>query len=212
MLKYELIPVTAIEQNCRIFYDDQTKAAFVVDPGGNAERIMKVVNKLELKVCEIWLTHSHFDHCGAVAEVQKQTGAKLLAHKAESEFRSQVKTRAVFFGIGADLEDCPEPDQYIEEGDILDAAGLKFKVFFTPGHSPGHVVFYQPENNLLIAGDTVFSGSIGRTDLPGGNYQLLINNIRSKILTLPDDTIIMSGHGPDTTVGEERASNPFLSE
>ena len=212
MLEIKTIEVALFPQNARVLICTETKQAVVVDPGGDVNKILNAVEDEDLKISEVWLTHSHLDHCGGVKELIELTGAKLYGHKLEKEYRASIERYAMVYGLPAgSMQDCPEPDVYIDEGDQLSLGEHKFDVLFTPGHSPGHVCFYNPKESLLIAGDTVFAGSIGRTDLPGGNYQVLMDSIRAKILSLPGDTKIMPGHGPDTTVDVEKRTNPFLS-
>ncbi len=205
------IPVTDWEQNCRLVIDSETSEVVVVDPGGDAKKIAKYIQEQELKIIAIWLTHSHLDHCGGVAELKELYNVPLYGHRIESEFRSHVEDLLKMYGVSSNtMQNCPEPEFYIEEGQTVSCGAYDFTVLFVPGHSPGHVVFYNAANSELLAGDTVFKGSIGRTDLPGGNHKLLIEGIRSKILSLPANTKILPGHGDDTTVGAESKSNPFL--
>ncbi len=211
MIQIETIEVTPIQQNCRVVYDTESKSAVVVDPGGDVDLIVNFLNSQSLKLEAIWLTHSHYDHCGGVATLLKKLPVKLFGHIEGRLFREAVEYSASRFGGRAkDMSNCPEPDVYLNEGDNLQVGGHKFQVFYTPGHAPDHLVFYYQPQNTLIAGDTVFRQSIGRTDLPGGNYQLLIESIRNKILTLPEKTEILPGHGPNTTVGFEKSYNQFL--
>lgn len=211
MLKIETIPVTPFSQNCRVVWDSENDTAAVIDPGGDVDQIMAVLKQWKVKCSEIWLTHSHLDHCGGVQELKEKTGAQLFGHKLEREMRERLPDIAKMYGLPPGLmQRCPEPDKFIDEGDTLKIGKEQFQIFFTPGHSPGHLVFYNSTNEVLIGGDTLFAGSIGRTDLPGGDYDTLLQSIRRKILVLPDSTQVLSGHGPDTTIGEERATNPFL--
>lgn len=205
------LEVTPFSQNARILIAGDKKSAVVIDPGGEPERILKALTSRGATCKEIWLTHAHLDHCGGVAPLIEATGAELLAHAGESQLRSNVEYVCQMYGVPPGLMvNCPEPDRTIDGGDVLELGDDRFEVLFTPGHSPGHVCFYHRESGTLIAGDTVFAGSIGRTDLPGGDHRLLLKSIQSAILSLPDETVIMPGHGPDTTVGEERRTNPFL--
>lgn len=211
MLEIITVGVTPFQQNCRILHCSESGEAVVVDPGGDAETILFELSSRSIKATDIWLTHSHLDHCGAVAELKLKLGGKLIAHKEEQMLRANVENIAGMYGLARGLmRNCPEPDIYIAGGEDLALGRHKFKVLYTPGHSPGHLCFYNVENSCLIAGDTLFQGSIGRTDLPGGDHETLIRSIKDVILSLPDETVVMPGHGPDTTVGAERNDNPFL--
>jgi glyoxylase-like metal-dependent hydrolase (beta-lactamase superfamily II) len=192
-------------------FDEQSREALVIDPGGESDRILDEASRRGLSIKEIWLTHSHLDHCGGVRALKAAAKAPLTAHPAEAMMRAHVTDIAAMYGAPDGFENCPEPERAINGGETLSFAGSAFKVLFTPGHSPGHVCFYDGASGVLFAGDTVFSGSIGRTDIPGGNSDLLLESIRREILTLPDETRVLSGHGGDTTVGTERRSNPFLT-
>jgi hydroxyacylglutathione hydrolase len=211
-LKLKLITVTPIQQNCRVIYTDSSKNCVVVDPGGDVELINSFLETNKLELSQIWLTHSHLDHCGGVKDLKSKFNVPLYASKIESVFRSKVEESCARFGIPPGyMENCPEPDFFWEEMQTIEFNEYKFDILFTPGHSEGHYCFYQKDCGVLLAGDTLFAGSIGRTDLPGGNHQQLIDSINNKILVLPDNTKVMSGHGPDTTVGVEKVSNPFLN-
>jgi len=210
-MKVETLLVTPFMQNARILWSEKSKRGVVVDPGGEAEIILEALERLGVTCEAIWLTHSHLDHCGAVAPLIEKLKVPLYAHPAERIMRSKVVEISRMYGLpDGILFNCPEPDHEIVGGEVLQIDGESCKVLFTPGHAPGHVCFYFKELGELIAGDTVFAGAIGRTDLPGGDYDTLISSIRTEILSLPDETIIRSGHGPDTTVGAERKTNPFL--
>jgi len=211
MLEIVHFPVTAFPQNCRLLIDSERNLAVVVDPGGEAERILAELKRRNLECTEIWLTHSHLDHCGGVSDLKEATGAKLTGHPEEQSMRQRVEEICQMYGIPpGDMKNCPEPEQYITGGELLDFGGHSFEARFTPGHAPGHISFYCKELATIISGDTLFAGSIGRTDLPGGDYDTLIRSITEQILSLPDETAVLSGHGPDTTVGVERKTNPFL--
>ena len=183
----------------------------VVDPGGDVDLICRTLDARALSCRQIWLTHSHLDHCGGVMELIRRTSAKLYGHEADMFLRGSVVSACEMFGIApGDMEDCPEPHVLLCGGENLKLGEEIFKVFAVPGHAPGHLCFYNAQNKVLLAGDVIFADSIGRTDLPGGDYGTLISGIRNTILPLPDETRILSGHGPETTVGQERQNNPFL--
>lgn len=211
MLKTIALTVTSFQQHARILVVDGYAGAVVVDPGGEADRIASVLEERDLALEAVWLTHSHLDHCGGVAALIGSSPVPLYGHRVEKEFRSNLQQIAAMYGVVDEgLKDCPEPSNYLSGGERVEFAGYSFEVLFTPGHAPGHLCFYCERANLLLAGDSLFAGSIGRTDLPGGNHQQLLDSIRTQLLVLPDDTRVLPGHGPDTTVGMERLSNPFL--
>lgn len=215
-LNVTTIPVTPLQQNCSLLTVTGGSDAVLVDPGGDVSLIAQIVKKRNLNVAAIWLTHSHFDHCGGVAEaLALWPKAQFLAHPNEGEFRARAAEVALMWGLQG-CSNCPEPTVTIRGGERLSVGGISAEgaectVLFVPGHSPGHVAFYFEQDKVLIAGDTVFNGSIGRTDLPFGNHDELIASIKREILTLPNDVVVFPGHGPSTTVGVERMSNPFLA-
>ena len=212
MLKIMSLTITPFFQNARIVADTDTGVATVVDPGGEVNRILEVLKNENLRCTQVWLTHSHIDHCGGVSEMLRQTGAKLFAHKADCELRQTIDTEAAYFGLAdEELANCPEPTQYLDEGDAVSVGNYSFIVFHTPGHSPGHVAFYCESESLIISGDSIFKDAIGRVDLPGGSAEQLLHSVQMKILKLPRHTNILCGHGPDTTVGAEIESNPYFS-
>ena len=212
MLDITLIEVTPFIQNCRILNESGLSDAVVIDPGGDVELILSKLKEMGLTCKEIWLTHSHLDHCGGVKGLIDATGARLYGHQNEAFMRERVEAFAALYGLQFGMENCPEPDTYLQGGEVLSLGSSEFEVLFTPGHSPGHFCFYHKDSGQLIAGDTLFSGSIGRFDLPGADFKTFMASIRDTILTLPDDTKVLAGHGPDTEVGVEKRSNPFLRE
>lgn len=212
MLKVETVPVTEFAQNSRILWCSETKEGVIVDPGGDAEKILATVKRLGVKITQIWLTHSHLDHCGGVEPLLADLKVPLVAHPEERMMRSNVKAIAQMYGMSPrDWHNCPEPDKEVRGGEKLAVGNRQCEVLFTPGHSPGHVSFYFPQDNVVASGDVLFAGSIGRTDLPGGDMKTLLESIRQRIFTLPPTTRVLTGHGPDTTVEEEVATNPFLN-
>jgi glyoxylase-like metal-dependent hydrolase (beta-lactamase superfamily II) len=210
MYEIETIPVSAFAQNCRILFRE--KDAVVVDPGAEALKISRWLKEKGVSPSEIWLTHSHLDHCGAVADLLAQyPNMTLRAHPAEQQMRAAVAQIAAMYGFApGDFKNCPEPHEQVRGGETLHFAGATFQVLFTPGHSPGHVSFYDPVTKLLLAGDTLFQGSIGRYDLPHSNGADLMRSLNEVIMALPDDVRVLPGHGPDTTIGVERQYNPYL--
>ena len=211
LLEIVTLEVTEFLQNCRIVVPRGENLAAVIDPGGESARVLAELSARGWSCEQIWLTHSHLDHCAGVRELKEVTGAKLFAHPGEKFFRERVEEIALMYGVPAGkMFNCPEPDIELQGGEKLLLAGLEFEVLFTPGHSPGHVCFYERQSASLFDGDVLFAGSIGRTDLPGGETALLMASIREKLFTLPDETRVFSGHGPVTQIGVEKRSNPFL--
>ncbi len=211
MLKVQTIQVTEFMQNARVVWDSDSREGVIVDPGGEPEKILDFIRREKIKVKEVWLTHSHLDHCGGVAPLLKELSCHLVAHPDEAMMRQGVQAIAAMYGLPVEQwHPCPEPSVAVTGGEVLSVGAHSAQVLFTPGHSPGHVSFYFAKENTLISGDVLFCGSIGRTDLPGGNHRELISSIKERIMPLPDETAVLSGHGEDTTVGRERVSNPFL--
>jgi hydroxyacylglutathione hydrolase len=207
------VEVTPFQQNARILTVGNT--AIVVDPGGDIPLIINFLASRALNCKEIWLTHSHLDHCGGAAELKERTGALIRAHSEGKVFRQKVEESAAFFGLNArsaGMSNCPEPDIYLNDGETLEFESEQFSTFHTPGHAPDHIVFLHADTRQLIGGDLLFRGSVGRVDLPGGDMKVLQESLRRVIVPLPDVTKVLPGHGPDTTVGIEKRSNPFMQE
>ena len=215
----EEITVTAFQQHTRILGCAETKQAICIDPGDEAERIVETLERHGLTLQAIALTHAHLDHVGGVAALKKlQPAAKINLHKGD-EFMYQALPeqpswigipRAQWAALGFVFETPPKVDHYWTDGEKYAVGKLEFEVRHCPGHTPGHVVLYEPSERKVFVGDVLFAGSIGRTDLPGGSMPQLLSSIKNKLLTLPDDVEVYSGHGPVTTIGEERLTNPFL--
>ena len=196
-----------VETNCYLVGCDQTRQAVVIDPGWDAASIIAAAHTLELTIKLILLTHAHFDHIGAVTDLKEATGAPVALHPLEQDWL-QVDGGALAFGFRIRSVDRPDID--LTHGQVVNVGTLSFETRFTPGHTPGHVVFVEAKQQAAFVGDVLFAGSIGRTDLPGGDYDTLIKSIQDQLLTLPDETKVYSGHGPPTTIGVERNTNPFL--
>lgn len=212
MLHVETVPVTEFSQNARVLWCSDTKEGVVVDPGGEPKKIEQLVTKLGISVKGIWLTHSHLDHCGGVAPLLKVYNVPLLAHPAEKMMRANVQAIAQMYGMApTEWHNCPEPTVEVTGGETVTIGKCEAKVLFTPGHSVGSVSFYFAKDELVVSGDALFAGSIGRTDLPGGDTKTLLNAIKTQLFTLPPKTRVLSGHGVDTTIGEEVRSNPFFN-
>ncbi len=211
MIEVVTIEVTPFMQNARLLFERGSDRAVVVDPGGDVDLILSELKARKLTCSEIWLTHSHLDHCGGVRRLKEVTGATLLGHPGEAMMRARVVDIAAMYGLpGSDLENCPEPERMLTGGETITVGGESFEVLFTPGHSPGHLCFYSRGSGILIAGDTLFQGSIGRTDLPGGDFDVLMDTIKGILFKLPPEIRVLSGHGPDTTIGAEQRTNPFV--
>jgi len=216
----EEITVTAFQQHTRILGCEETRQAICIDPGDEAERIVETLERHNLKLQAIALTHAHLDHVGGVAALkQLQPEAKIRLHKGDEFMYRALPDQPTWIGIprsqwaalGFVFEEPPPVDHYWTDGEKYSVGKIEFEVLHCPGHTPGHVVFYAPTERKVFVGDVLFAGSIGRTDLPGGSTEQLLKSIREKLLTLDDDVKVYSGHGPVTTIGEERLTNPFLS-
>ncbi|MDZ7334539.1 MAG: MBL fold metallo-hydrolase [candidate division KSB1 bacterium] len=192
--------------NCYIIGCEATGAGAVIDPGDEAPVILEHIKQQRIDVKFILLTHGHVDHLAHLSRIKRELGAEFLMHQDDVFLLKGLFAQALMFGLPNPGN--PKPDRFISDGDEIALGKLKIKVLHTPGHSPGSVSYFV--DNKLFVGDLIFAGSIGRTDLPGGDYQKLIRSVESKIFTLPDDTIIYPGHGPETTVGQEKATNPFF--
>jgi len=202
----ECITVGPLMENAYLLGDKKTKESAIIDPGDEAKKIIGTLEKHSLKCKYILLTHAHVDHVAGVKELAAVTGADVLMHKADSLLLKAAPIQAVAFGIRPFI--APRIAKYIEDGEIIQVGNISVRVIHTPGHSPGSVCFLA--ENVIFAGDTLFQSSIGRTDIPGGDYEALIEGVRKKIFTLPDDTEVLPGHGPATSVGFEKENNPFF--
>jgi glyoxylase-like metal-dependent hydrolase (beta-lactamase superfamily II) len=216
----EEITVTAFQQHTRILGCEQTKQAICIDPGDEAERIVETLERHGLTLQAIALTHAHLDHVGGVAALKKlKPEAKINLHKGDEFMYRALPEQPAWIGIpraqwaalGLAFEEPPAVDEYWSDGQKYRVGELEFEVLHCPGHTPGHVVLYEPGERKVFVGDVLFAGSIGRTDLPGCSTEQLLSSIKNKLLTLGDDVEVYSGHGPVTTIGEERLTNPFLT-
>ncbi len=201
------LPVGPIQTNCYIVGCQETKEGVVIDPGDEAELILAEVKELGLTIKYILNTHAHFDHVLANADMVKATGAPLAIHPSELPML-RAGGGADFFGIQATPS--PDPDLELAAGDTISFGRFTLQVLFTPGHTVGHISFYEPQAEIIFDGDVLFAGGIGRVDLPGGNYETLMTSINEQLMVLPDETTVCSGHGPITTIGRERNNNPWL--
>ena len=213
---HEILPVGALQCNCSILGDETSGEAIVVDPGDDIPRIMAILQRHKLTVKQILITHAHIDHIAGAARLKALTGAPILYNPRDLPLVRMMDTQAGWLGIPT--PEVTAPDDTLEDGRVIAIGAMGDQpptlcgtILFTPGHTQGSVCLHLPAQNLLLAGDTLFAGSVGRTDLPGGDGPMLIRSIREKLLPLPDATVVIPGHGPRTTIGDEREYNPFLS-
>jgi hydroxyacylglutathione hydrolase len=214
---HEVLPVGMLQCNCSILGDEVSGEAIVVDPGDDIPRIVAILTRHKLNLTQILITHAHIDHIAGAARLKALTGAPILYNPLDLPLVKMMGLQAGWLGVAT--PEVPPPDDALEDGRIitlganpeLDRPGLSGAILHTPGHTKGSVCLYLPDENLLLAGDTLFAGSVGRTDLPGGDAPTLLRSIRSTLLALPDATVVIPGHGPRTTIGDERATNPFLT-
>lgn len=195
--------------NCYILGCERTKEAVVLDPGDEADKVLMTLSGDELKVKHIINTHGHFDHVGANKRLKEVTGAELMIHREDEPMLSELSTHARAFGLSAD--NSPGADRYLADNDRIEFGDHALTVIHTPGHSRGCICLYSEPDKVLFSGDTLFAGSIGRTDLPGGDFDTLISSIKTRLFNLPDDTVVYTGHGPETSIGREKKINPFFS-
>lgn len=237
-LIHEVIPVGMLQCNCSILGDAETREAIVVDPGDEVERIVEILQRHKLKVLAIVSTHTHIDHVGGLAALHRLTGAPVFMHEGDLELYRKLDMQAQWLRVPT--PELTDVEQFLREGDAVRWGGYEARVIHTPGHTPGSLCLYIPKRDLvtpkdagahsasattaksragagnrgeesrLIAGDTLFAGSIGRTDLWGGSFPEIMKSLHTKVMALPDETVVLPGHGEATTIGEERQSNPFL--
>ena len=210
-LKAAIIPVTPLQQNCSVVWKDGSKIAVVIDPGGDLPNIENFIQEQGLTLSKIFITHGHLDHAGGAFELAQKYGVEIEGPHKEDEFLvSTLEEQARRFGL--DTAKNFVPNRWLVEGDQIDIDGEKLDVYHCPGHTPGHIIFHHPESRLAIVGDVLFQGSIGRTDLPRGNMQALLDAIRDKLWPLGDDVTFVPGHGPISTFGQERLTNPYVAD
>ncbi|GIN38497.1 MULTISPECIES: MBL fold metallo-hydrolase [Heyndrickxia] len=210
-MKWQRVPLGALETNCYLFVGDQQEC-IIIDPGDEGAKLHSIINKQKLKPIAILLTHAHFDHIGAVDQMRDVFHIPVYIHKKEADWLNNPHLNgSQMFMMGNAVQQKPA-DYIIHQEDTLTIGEFTIELFETPGHSPGSLSYYIKELSTVFAGDTLFLGSIGRTDLPGGNHQQLLTSIKQKLLVLPDDTMVLPGHGPETTIGKEKRTNPFLAE
>ncbi len=210
MLQIRQLTLGPLQTNCYILGCEETLQCAIIDPAWNGRSIVEAAETDGWMISHILLTHSHFDHVGGLEEVKEVSGAPIFLHPDATEMLSGAPMSAAFFGVR--MPSPPPPDDLLSEGQQLHVGKVDIKVILAPGHAPGHVAFYVPDYQVLFGGDVLFQGGIGRTDLPGGDYELLMQSISQKFLTLPDDTKVFPGHGPATSIEQERLYNPFVKQ
>lgn len=211
-LQAVIVPVTPFQQNCTILFDGETLKGVVIDPGGDLEKIVEAIRSRGIDVEAIWITHGHIDHAGAALDLKEALGVDIIGpHRDDRFLLDSLEETGRKYGLVEGVRNVT-PDRWLEEGDTVSVGGHSFDVFHCPGHAPGHVVFFNPEARFALVGDVLFNGSVGRTDLPGGDHAALIRSIKEKLLPLGDDIGFICGHGPGGRFGEERRSNPFLTD
>ena len=205
---HEILPVGPLQCNCSVIGDETTREAIVIDPGDQIEDVLARIEKHNLQVKQIVITHAHIDHVGGAMKLRVATGAPILLNQNDYALLKMLDVQAAWIGMKNPGK--VEIDGSVGQADTIQAGSLTANVIHTPGHTEGSVCLYFPAESKLIAGDTLFAGNIGRTDLPGGSMEKIIDSLHEKVMALPDDTLVVPGHGPLTTIGEERESNPFL--
>jgi hydroxyacylglutathione hydrolase len=207
---HEILPVGVLQCNCSIFGDEGSREAIVIDPGADLADIEAILQKHQLTVKAIVVTHAHIDHVAGAQELKEKTGAPIYLNANDAELLSVLDIQAQWIGVPAPGK--VEVDTNASDGTSLSLGGSDFHVMHTPGHTQGSISIFIPQQNTLIAGDTLFRDSIGRTDLPGGNGRQLLSSIKTRLLVLPEETVVVPGHGPKTTIGREKENNPFLQK
>jgi hydroxyacylglutathione hydrolase len=207
---HEILPVGPLQCNCSVIGDETTREAMVIDPGDDIEDVLALLEKHHLQVKQIVITHAHIDHVGGAMKLRSATGAPILLNQNDYALLKMLDVQAAWIGMKDPGK--VEIDHSLGQADTIRVGSLAASVIHTPGHTEGSVCLYFQSENKLIAGDTLFAGSIGRTDLPGGSMEKMIQSLQGKLMALPDDTLVVPGHGPLTTIGDERESNPFLAK
>ena len=209
MLRYLTVPVTPFQQNCSIVWDEDSCQAAIIDPGGDLDLLLAEIERLGLKPQQIWLTHAHIDHAGGAAELAQRLAVPIIGpHRADQFWIDLLTQQGAMFGL--EESGSFTPTRWLQDGDTVELAGHRFDVRHCPGHTPGHVVFHSPQIARAFVGDVLFAGSVGRTDFPQGDHATLIDSITQRLWPMGDDTVFIPGHGPESTFGRERATNPFV--
>jgi glyoxylase-like metal-dependent hydrolase (beta-lactamase superfamily II) len=205
---HEIFPVGPLQCNCSVIGDELSHEAIVIDPGADISRVLDVLQRHSLKVTQILITHGHIDHVGGAMKLKQATGAPILINKNDAPQLQMLDMQATWIGVAPPGQ--VTIDASLEDGDKISITNLQATVMHTPGHTEGSTCIYFPTERKLIAGDTLFAGSIGRTDLPGGNFQKIMDSLHNRVMVLSDEIVVIPGHGPATTIGEEKETNPFL--
>ena len=206
---HEILAVGPLQCNCSVIGDENTREAMVIDPGDDIEDVLNLIRKHHLQVKQIVITHAHIDHVGGAMKLRAATGAPIILNQNDYALLKMLDAQAAWIGMQSPGR--VDVDHSVADGETVQTGSLSANVLHTPGHTEGSICLYFPAESKLIAGDTLFAGSIGRTDLPGGSFQKIMRSLHGRVLALPDETLVVPGHGPLTTVGEERHSNPFLT-
>jgi hydroxyacylglutathione hydrolase len=204
----EMLTVSPFQENCYVIGDEESMTGAIIDPGDEAARIALTVERVGLEISQIIVTHSHIDHVGAVAQLVDEYMCPVLMHNEAEAMLKTVPQQAMMMGMR--FGKVPKVDRHIADEEILEVGSLQLRSLYTPGHAPGHLAFLVEDKDTVFSGDALFAGSVGRVDLPGGSMEVLMQSISERLLILPDETRVLSGHGPETTIGRERVSNPFL--
>ena len=209
MLRYLTVPVTPFQQNCSIVWCDETRKAAIIDPGGELPRLLGEVKRLGVTLEQIWQTHAHIDHAGGTAQLAREQGLPIIGpHEGDLFWIQGLTQQGAMFGFPP--SEPFTPTRWLHDGDTVSIGHCTMQVRHCPGHTPGHVVFFSPEAKRAFVGDVLFAGSIGRTDFPGGDHQTLIDSVTQRLWPMGDDVVFIPGHGPESSFGEERRSNPFV--
>jgi hydroxyacylglutathione hydrolase len=204
----EMLTVSPFQENCYVIGDEESMTGAIIDPGDEAARIALTVERVGLEISQIIVTHSHIDHVGAVAQLVDEYMCPVLMHNEAEAMLKTVPQQAIMMGLR--FGKVPQVDRHVADGEVLEVGSLRLRSLYTPGHAPGHLSFLVEGEETVFSGDALFAGSVGRVDLPGGSMEVLMRSIEERLLPLPGDTRVLSGHGPETTIGRERMTNPFL--
>ena len=205
----EMVTVGPFQENCYVIGDEESRIGALIDPGDEAARIALTVERLGLEIGSILITHAHVDHVRAIAPLAEEYLCPVLMHEEAEAMLKTAPQQALMMGMK--FGKVPAVDGYIAADEVLEVGPLRLRSLYTPGHAPGHLAFHAEDEGIVFSGDALFAGSVGRVDLPGGSMEILMRSITSKLLPLPDETRVLSGHGPETTIGRERITNPFLA-